>query len=491
MSSSSQIAGSCSFLMPSRSIRWPPVILISGTSCLSATSAIRRSSSAVVTPPRMRGTTRERAVVLDVRVDAVVDEARVALLAVAVAADLADQVGEAGLARAAVAARRRRRRSARTRDSRPRSRTTAASSSRVWRRQGQRSVASSAAPPRSIASSSPTSGLHEPQPAPARVTLTTSSVEPSPRVRIASTISPLQTPWQLHTRALSGRSAAVACEASASSASGSLASRPVRTASISSSAPRDVAEQDRADRAALAVDRELAVACARRRRRPRGRRPGCRRRRGRRPSPSAWPWGSCRCTASPAAQRARLLVDRRDDAVHDPAVLGALADREHARVRGRQVVVDHDPAVDRPAPSRGRARPAAGCRPRSRPGRPRRTRRRRAGRRAAVISSVLRSSSTSTPSASIAGASSAAAPPSSWRSIRRSMRCTTVTSQPSEASPYAASRPSRPPPMTTARRPAWAAIAAQSSGPRKTWACSAPGIGGTSASEPVHRTTRS
>ena len=35
------------------------------------------------------------------------------------------------------------------------------------------------------------------------------------------------------------------------------------------------------------------------------------------------------------------------------------------------------------------------------------------------------------------------------------------------------------------------AIAAQSSGPRKTWACSAPGIGGTSASEPVQRTTRS
>ena len=90
--------------MPSRSIRWPPVILISGTSWRSATSAIRRSSSAVVTPPRMRGTTRERAVVLDVRVDAVVDEARVALLAVAVAADLAHQVGEAGLAGAAVAA---------------------------------------------------------------------------------------------------------------------------------------------------------------------------------------------------------------------------------------------------------------------------------------------------------------------------------------------------------------------------------------------------
>ena len=46
---------------------------------------------------------RERAVVLDVRVDAVVDEARVALLAVAVAADLGDEVGEPGLAGAALA----------------------------------------------------------------------------------------------------------------------------------------------------------------------------------------------------------------------------------------------------------------------------------------------------------------------------------------------------------------------------------------------------
>src|SRR5207244_1663002 len=46
---------------------------------------------------------RERAVLLDVRVDAVVDEARVALLAVAVLADLRDEVGQARLARAAVA----------------------------------------------------------------------------------------------------------------------------------------------------------------------------------------------------------------------------------------------------------------------------------------------------------------------------------------------------------------------------------------------------
>ena len=55
--SSSQMRGSCSLRMPSRSIRWPPVIFTIGTSWRSATSAIRRSSAGVVTPPRMRGTT--------------------------------------------------------------------------------------------------------------------------------------------------------------------------------------------------------------------------------------------------------------------------------------------------------------------------------------------------------------------------------------------------------------------------------------------------
>ena len=104
------------------------------------------------------------------------------------------------------------------------------------------------------------------------------------------------------------------------------------------------------------------------------------------------------------------------------------------------------------------------------------------------ISSVLRSSRTCTPSCSIAGVSSVAAPWSSWRSIRRSMRCTTVVSHPSEASPYAASRPSSPPPITTALPCACSVIAAQSSGPRNTWACCAPGIGGTSASLPVQIT---
>ena len=38
-------------------MRWLPVTLTIGTLYLSATSAMRRSSAGVVTPPRMRGTT--------------------------------------------------------------------------------------------------------------------------------------------------------------------------------------------------------------------------------------------------------------------------------------------------------------------------------------------------------------------------------------------------------------------------------------------------
>ena len=50
-------AGRSSFRTPSRSMRWPPVTLTVGILNLSATSAIARSSSGVVKPPHMRGTT--------------------------------------------------------------------------------------------------------------------------------------------------------------------------------------------------------------------------------------------------------------------------------------------------------------------------------------------------------------------------------------------------------------------------------------------------
>ncbi|MNC91769.1 hypothetical protein D3C83_80830 [compost metagenome] len=57
MPRSAQTFGRSAFLMPSRSMRWLPVILTIGTWYLSATSAMRRSSSGDVTPPRMRGMT--------------------------------------------------------------------------------------------------------------------------------------------------------------------------------------------------------------------------------------------------------------------------------------------------------------------------------------------------------------------------------------------------------------------------------------------------
>ena len=57
MSRSAQTAGRSSLRTPSRSMRWPPVSLIIGTSYLSATSAIWRSCAEVVTPPFICGTT--------------------------------------------------------------------------------------------------------------------------------------------------------------------------------------------------------------------------------------------------------------------------------------------------------------------------------------------------------------------------------------------------------------------------------------------------
>ena len=112
-----------------------------------------------------------------------------------------------------------------------------------------------------------------------------------------------------------------------------------------------------------------------------------------------------------------------------------------------------------------------------------------------MICCVLRSNSTSMSRPCRAGASRALAPASSWRSMSRSSRCTTVTAQPCAAMPRAASRPSRPPPMTAARAtpPAAAAtrIASQSAGSRKgcTPASVIPGIGGMSGWEPVARTS--
>ena len=85
-------------LMPSRSMRWPPVIFTIGTSYFSATSAMRRSSAADGDAAVDARDDAEGAVLLDVRVHAVVDEPRVALVLVLVAPDRLEQRREAGLA---------------------------------------------------------------------------------------------------------------------------------------------------------------------------------------------------------------------------------------------------------------------------------------------------------------------------------------------------------------------------------------------------------
>src|SRR6266852_6514938 len=54
---SRQTSGKSCFFTPRRSIRWPPVTLTVGIAYLSTTSAIRRNSLALVSPPHIRGTT--------------------------------------------------------------------------------------------------------------------------------------------------------------------------------------------------------------------------------------------------------------------------------------------------------------------------------------------------------------------------------------------------------------------------------------------------
>ncbi len=57
MSRSFHTAGRSSFFTPRRSMRCPPVTFTVGIPYLSTTSAMRRSSAALVSPPHMRGTT--------------------------------------------------------------------------------------------------------------------------------------------------------------------------------------------------------------------------------------------------------------------------------------------------------------------------------------------------------------------------------------------------------------------------------------------------
>src|SRR5918999_1052984 len=87
---------------------------------------------------------------------------------------------------------------------------------------------------------STTSGLHEPQPVPARVRAMTSRGVAQPSCSTAVTRSPLQTPLQLQTWASSGRSPGPAAAASASPASGSATVPPAWTARFAIDAGRAV-----------------------------------------------------------------------------------------------------------------------------------------------------------------------------------------------------------------------------------------------------------
>ena len=214
------------------------------------------------------------------------------------------------------------------------------------------------------------------------------------------------------------------------------------------------------------------------RRRDRARVGGARRRQRLRPRPRACSWigATIPCTT--------------------PRCSRALADREHARVRGDQRVVDDDPAVDLQARRRARAstcgRMPTEITTRSASSSSRRRSAARRARPAGRSPPSRAPSSTVTPSASIAGAQQrgGAGVELALHQAVDEVHDRRRAAERARA-PYAASRPSSPPPITTARRPRAA--------PRDRRAvlraaedvhavARRPAIGGTSASEPVHST---
>ncbi len=114
---------------------------------------------------------------------------------------------------------------------------------------------------------------------------------------------------------------------------------------------------------------------------------------------------------------------------------------------------------------------------------------------AGMSSAVCFCSRNLSPLASRLDCSKCAAGSSSWRSSSQGERCTTVTSMPRAFSPLAASRPRRPPPMTTAclYLPAASIMASTSAMSRKptTPGRSAPGTGRMKGVEPVAMSRRS
>ncbi len=175
-------------------------------------------------------------------------------------------------------------------------------------------------------------------------------------------------------------------------------------------------------------------------------------------------------------------------------MLDALADREDVGVGRLHVVVDDDAAVDGEAGLDARGRRSAGCRRRPRPDRLRRPlpsaerhafdvavaedRRRRAAEQHADAELLHLAEQVAGRRPDRAAAPSASA-----------IRCTTVTSQPCTCRPRAASRPSRPPPITTAFGPGpdrrISSRVSSSVRNAKTPSLSSPSIGGIHAELPV------
>ena len=153
-----------------------------------------------------------------------------------------------------------------------------------------------------------------------------------------------------------------------------------------------------------------------------------------------------------------LIEQRRDQAVGLAAVLHAFADRIDAAVIGLHGVGDDDAALAMKAGLPGELDIRAGCRPPSRRGRPearcRPSKRTPVTRSSPRIASVCAGILNTMPRSSSDLRSSPPATGSSWRSISASSRWTTVTFMPRFIKPLAASRPSRPPPITTALRSA-------------------------------------
>jgi len=194
-------------------MRWPPVTLTIGTAYLSATSAMRRSWSGVVTPPFICGTTEKvpsrwmlpctRSLVNRASRSSTISsvhrvrsrEARPILLLAsssprgARAANTADTDFSSCSRMAAM-----------------RSGFDSGMPGTYQDAEGS----SSAAPPRAASRISLIEPLHDPQPLPARV-LSMSAVGVCAPALTAVSRAPLLTPLQLHTWASSGRSAALTC----------------------------------------------------------------------------------------------------------------------------------------------------------------------------------------------------------------------------------------------------------------------------------------